>query len=66
VLPCQLFVNHQHFEEELGNRQCVFGYLSLFLSLNFRAWESLSGVTCCRSLVVIYDYCCILQIGLAA
>ncbi|GFP91561.1 hypothetical protein PHJA_001300100 [Phtheirospermum japonicum] len=30
-----------------------------------RAWESLSNVTCCRSLVVIYDGICILQIGYA-
>ncbi|KAK4842703.1 hypothetical protein QYF36_026377 [Acer negundo] len=30
------------------------------------AWESLSTVTCCRSLVVIYDSNCILQIGMAA
>ncbi|CAI9785197.1 unnamed protein product [Fraxinus pennsylvanica] len=30
------------------------------------AWESLSYATCCRSLVVIYDGICILQIGFAA
>lgn len=30
-----------------------------------RAWESLSDVTCCRSLVVIYDGIFILQIGFA-
>ncbi|KAB5545280.1 hypothetical protein DKX38_013392 [Salix brachista] len=30
------------------------------------AWESLSGVTRCRSLVVVYDCRCILQIGVAA
>ncbi|CAL1357255.1 unnamed protein product [Linum trigynum] len=29
-------------------------------------WESLSSVTCCRSLVVVYDRTCILQIGVAA
>nr|XP_048318272.1 protein COFACTOR ASSEMBLY OF COMPLEX C SUBUNIT B CCB4, chloroplastic isoform X2 [Ziziphus jujuba var. spinosa] len=29
-------------------------------------WESLSDVTCCRSLVVVYDRSCILQIGFAA
>ncbi|WCJ21745.1 cofactor assembly of complex C [Euphorbia peplus] len=29
-------------------------------------WESLSGVTCCKSLVVVYDGMCILQIGVAA
>ncbi|GMH01654.1 hypothetical protein Nepgr_003493 [Nepenthes gracilis] len=29
-------------------------------------WESLSAVTCCRSLVVVYDNNCILQIGVAA
>lgn len=31
----------------------------------FRAWESLSDVTCCRSFVVVYDGICILQIGFA-
>ncbi|KAJ4836778.1 Protein COFACTOR ASSEMBLY OF COMPLEX C SUBUNIT B ccb4, chloroplastic [Turnera subulata] len=30
------------------------------------AWESLSAATCCRSLVVVYDCSCILQIGVAA
>ncbi|CAI0379560.1 unnamed protein product [Linum tenue] len=30
------------------------------------AWESLSSVTCCRCLVVVYDGTCILQIGVAA
>lgn len=30
------------------------------------AWESISAATCCRSLVVIYDSICILQIGVAA
>ncbi|KAH6756389.1 cofactor assembly of complex C [Perilla frutescens var. hirtella] len=29
------------------------------------AWESLSDVTCCRSLVVVYDGICMLQIGFA-
>ncbi|KAJ9187579.1 hypothetical protein P3X46_003019 [Hevea brasiliensis] len=29
-------------------------------------WESLSAVTCCRSLVAVYDSICILQIGMAA
>ncbi|KAF3431355.1 hypothetical protein FNV43_RR26086 [Rhamnella rubrinervis] len=29
-------------------------------------WESISDVTCCRSLVVVYDSSCILQIGFAA
>ncbi|KAL8137711.1 hypothetical protein V2J09_003712 [Rumex salicifolius] len=29
-------------------------------------WESLSGVTCCKSLVVVYDNECILQTGVAA
>ncbi|XP_050236976.1 protein COFACTOR ASSEMBLY OF COMPLEX C SUBUNIT B CCB4, chloroplastic isoform X2 [Mercurialis annua] len=28
-------------------------------------WESLSAVTCCRSLVVVYDCICFLQIGMA-
>ncbi|XP_009764076.1 protein COFACTOR ASSEMBLY OF COMPLEX C SUBUNIT B CCB4, chloroplastic isoform X2 [Nicotiana sylvestris] len=30
------------------------------------AWDSLSAVTCCRSLVIVYDGKCILQIGFAA
>lgn len=30
------------------------------------AWESLSVVTCCRSLVVVYDGVCLLQIGMTA
>lgn len=38
-------------------------YLKLFL---LRVWESLSTVTCCRSLVIIYDGHCIMQIGMAA
>ncbi|KAK4598276.1 hypothetical protein RGQ29_015662 [Quercus rubra] len=29
-------------------------------------WESMSNVTCCRSLIVVYDSRCILQIGCAA
>ncbi|KAL5552987.1 hypothetical protein UlMin_040388 [Ulmus minor] len=29
-------------------------------------WESLSEVTCCRSLVIVYDTSCILQTGFAA
>ncbi|GER32290.1 cofactor assembly of complex C [Striga asiatica] len=29
------------------------------------AWESLSNATCCRSLVIVYDGICILQIGYA-
>ncbi|XP_065860937.1 protein COFACTOR ASSEMBLY OF COMPLEX C SUBUNIT B CCB4, chloroplastic isoform X3 [Euphorbia lathyris] len=31
-----------------------------------RVWESLTAVTCCKSLVVVYDSMCILQIGVAA
>lgn len=31
-----------------------------------RAWESLSTVTCCRSLVIVYDGICVLQIGYAS
>ncbi|KAL8256195.1 hypothetical protein R6Q59_031262 [Mikania micrantha] len=30
------------------------------------AWESLSTVTCCRSLVIVYDGVCVLQIGYAS
>ncbi|MBA0776300.1 hypothetical protein Gotri_011312 [Gossypium trilobum] len=29
-------------------------------------WESLSAVTCCKSLVIVYDCECIVQIGVAA
>ncbi|XP_059445936.1 protein COFACTOR ASSEMBLY OF COMPLEX C SUBUNIT B CCB4, chloroplastic [Corylus avellana] len=29
-------------------------------------WQSLSEVTCCRSLIVVYDSHCVLQIGFAA
>ncbi|CAK9146261.1 unnamed protein product [Ilex paraguariensis] len=29
-------------------------------------WESMSAVSCCRSLVIVYDSICILQIGIAA
>ncbi|KAI6686500.1 hypothetical protein NL676_032413 [Syzygium grande] len=32
----------------------------------FWVWESLSTVTCCRSLAIIYDGHCIMQIGMAA
>lgn len=39
----------------------------LFYSFSLlRVWESLSVVTCCRSLVIVYDRYCILQIGVAA
>ena len=38
----------------------------LLLFLVYRAWESLSAVTCCRSLVIVYDCQCIVQIGVAA
>ncbi|KAJ0889769.1 putative cofactor assembly of complex C subunit B, CCB2/CCB4 [Helianthus annuus] len=30
------------------------------------AWESLETVTCCRSLVIVYDGVCVLQIGYAS
>ncbi|GLT74255.1 hypothetical protein SLA2020_460610 [Shorea laevis] len=30
------------------------------------AWESVSSASCCRSLVIVYDCICILQIGVAA
>lgn len=29
-------------------------------------WQSLSDVTCCRSLIIVYDGICILQVGVAA
>ena len=32
----------------------------------YRFWQSLSAVTCCRSLVIVYDGICILQVGVAA
>lgn len=32
----------------------------------YRVWESLSAVTCCKSLVIVYDCQCIVQIGVAA
>lgn len=31
-----------------------------------RAWESLSAVTCSKSLVIVYDGICVLQIGYAS
>lgn len=43
--------------------QVVNGYFLLPLR---RVWKSLSEVTCCRSLVVVYDGKCILQVGFAA
>ncbi|KAL1317339.1 hypothetical protein HN51_069412 [Arachis hypogaea] len=30
------------------------------------AWESLSDVTCCQSLIIVYESICVLQIGVAA
>uniref|UniRef100_A0A1D1Z3I8 Protein EFR3 n=2 Tax=Anthurium amnicola TaxID=1678845 RepID=A0A1D1Z3I8_9ARAE len=30
------------------------------------AWASISNVTCCRSLVIVYKECCLLQIGIAS
>lgn len=44
---------------------CNLAMWSLSLAID-RAWESLSTVTCCRSLVVVYDGMCVLQIGVAA
>lgn len=45
----------------------IFSHLPDFVvSELLWAWESLSGVTCCRSLVVVYDCRCIVQIGVAA
>lgn len=37
-----------------------------FWCFALRVWETLSLVTCCRSLVVVYGGCLILQIGVAA
>lgn len=41
-------------------------YCSLSFWLILRAWDSLSNATRCRSLVIVYDSKCILQIGVAA
>lgn len=49
-----------------GEGWVMYCYLQLCLLFIFRAWESLSAVTCCRSLVVVYDCRCMLQIGVAA
>ncbi|KAI5679124.1 hypothetical protein M9H77_10074 [Catharanthus roseus] len=47
--------------------QIICSYLPDFVvSELLWAWESLSFVTCCRSLVIVYDKRCILQIGYAA
>lgn len=53
---------------------CEKGYIRYFtispliiaFGAHSRVWESLSAVTCCRSLVAVYDGICILQIGVAA
>ncbi|MED6154903.1 hypothetical protein PIB30_000404 [Stylosanthes scabra] len=34
--------------------------------LTLGAWESLSDVTCCQSLIIVYESSCVLQIGVAA
>lgn len=54
-------------------QHCLASYLcyllmvdSFFLVLILRIWESLLDVTCCRSLIIVYDGGCILQIGFAA
>lgn len=42
------------------------GFLKVASRCSFlRVWESLSDATCCRSLVIVYDGRCILQIGFA-
>ncbi|OMO54986.1 hypothetical protein COLO4_36266 [Corchorus olitorius] len=47
--------------------QVIYPHLSQsVVSEMFWAWESLSAVTCCRSLVIVYDCKCIVQIGVAA
>lgn len=42
------------------------GFFFIILLPIIRAWESLSVVTCCRSLVIVYDSKVMLQIGLSA
>lgn len=39
---------------------------SIIILFAYRFWQSLSAVTCCRSLVIVYDGICILQVGVAA
>ncbi|XP_039012651.1 protein COFACTOR ASSEMBLY OF COMPLEX C SUBUNIT B CCB4, chloroplastic isoform X1 [Hibiscus syriacus] len=48
-------------------RQVIYSHLpeSVVSEIHW-AWESLSTVTCCRSLVIVYDFQCIAQIGVAA
>lgn len=47
--------------------QVIYSYLpESVVSEIFWAWESLSTVTCCRSLVVVYNCQCIVQIGVVA
>lgn len=41
-----------------------FWYESLFYFL--RAWESLKAATCSKSLVIVYNGTCLIQIGMAA
>ncbi|PKI69277.1 hypothetical protein CRG98_010350 [Punica granatum] len=47
-------------------RRIQSGLPELVVSELLWVWESLSTVTCCRSLVIIYDSICIMQIGVAA
>lgn len=44
------------------------GGLDLLLNQDWlcRFWQSLSAVTCCRSLVIIFEDSCICQIGVGA
>ncbi|XWS22528.1 hypothetical protein CRYUN_Cryun29cG0044200 [Craigia yunnanensis] len=47
--------------------QVIYSHLpESVVSEIFWAWESLSAVTCCRSLVIVYNFQCIIQIGVAA
>ncbi|XP_038713271.1 protein COFACTOR ASSEMBLY OF COMPLEX C SUBUNIT B CCB4, chloroplastic isoform X2 [Tripterygium wilfordii] len=55
-------VNPQGVECQLISPQLPDSVVSELLWV----WDSLSAVTCCRSLVVVYDCTCILQIGVAA
>lgn len=38
----------------------------VFVNCDVRAWESLSGVTCSKSVVIVYDGICVAQIGYAS
>ena len=49
-----------------GTNTSIINIQSFFPMPILRIWESLKEVTCCRSLVVVYNDSCMLQIGFAA